>query len=657
MTMDYNDGPNIYELLSQNYHPPFDNSNYNDPLAQGTKHKYASSVSTHSTTQSRRPPAPKKRREQLQHHQHTTPLINDDEVSVSAFLSELNHDDYAQRQHQDITTPPDDFGTIKTCSPPCFQDTGTSPPDEISDWLQQDDEDTIMKNMLLQRQVTELQHILMEKEKELELYRKYMHFPIDFVKERARETFDQRQQECANDLNDLTTDMVLLSLLHSPSKPSDNVALPFAMKLFHQEWARKLGKKSSHKSSKNKEDRSSHQNLVGQQLQSNQDTGSIVTWEKLSSLGSGMSYLIMQYDQTLTLFLAIYISASSTTTPSNRSFMAMSATTGSRIKMIAGTINQKVDKDARQELFDQFINGTISQQSPSISSSPTISSRNNNSSSPNSSNTNHDHDDTHNAGNIKLTEIESLAVKETAKQCFMSFEGKMIIENESDRLEYLQEHCHALTPSSLTTAVDFFKQELEKVRNKTKKQLLRFQNYNTEKWDQPIEKVCYLILGKNRWEKLSNRERTLITGKYAFLRVRLEDLKKRNAKIKWDKLQDEFERFVQSYEKINWESLCYHFLLKDQIRFEQRKELESRTNTGLSNHQSTTFVHPAPLPPPPPPPSSRMMAATTITADDTITDIPTPASPPTPMIDHSELLLIHQQQHQHHITPLDAYLS
>jgi hypothetical protein len=232
-----------------------------------------------------------------------------------------------------------------------------------------------------------------------------------------------------------------------------------------------------------------------------------------------------------------------------------------------------------------------------------------------------------------------------------------------------------LTPSSLTTAVDFFKQELEKVRNKTKKQvslccscrwsslltscniqLLRFQNYNTEKWDQPIEKVCYLILGKNRWEKLSNRERTLITGKYAFLRVRLEDLKKRNAKIKWDKLQDEFERFVQSYEKINWESLCYHFLLKDQIRFEQRKELESRTNSGLSNHQNTTFVHPAPLPPPPPP-SSRMMAATTTTAEDTITDIPTPASPPTPMIDHSELLLIHQQQHQHHITPLDAYLS
>jgi hypothetical protein len=29
--MDYNDGPNIYELLSQNYHPPYDNSNYNDP--------------------------------------------------------------------------------------------------------------------------------------------------------------------------------------------------------------------------------------------------------------------------------------------------------------------------------------------------------------------------------------------------------------------------------------------------------------------------------------------------------------------------------------------------------------------------------------------------------------------------------------------------
>lgn len=65
--------------------------------------------------------------------------------------------------------------------------------------------------MHLERQVAELQHILVEKEKELELYRKYMHFPIDFVKERARETFDQRQKECASDLSDLTTDMVLVS--------------------------------------------------------------------------------------------------------------------------------------------------------------------------------------------------------------------------------------------------------------------------------------------------------------------------------------------------------------------------------------------------------------------------------------------------------------
>lgn len=155
-------------------------------------------------------------------------------------------------------------------------------------------------------------------------------------------------------------------------------------------------------------------------------------------------------------------------------------------------------------------------------------------------------------------------------------------------------------------------------------QLLRFQNYNTEKWDQPIDKVCYLILGKSRWEKLSSRERTLITGKYAFLRGRLEDLKKRNAKIKWDKLQDEFERWVQSYEKANWESLCYHFLLKDQIRFGQRKELESRTNDGLSNQQTANFIHPPPLPLPPS--SSRMMASATATTDDTIADTPIPAS-------------------------------
>ncbi|KAI8334584.1 hypothetical protein BC941DRAFT_431607 [Chlamydoabsidia padenii] len=489
-----------------------------------------------------------------------------------------------------------------------------------------------MKNMLLQRQVTELQHILVEKEKELELYRKYMHFPIDFVKERARETYDQRQQEGGNDVDDLTTDMVLLSLLHSPSKPSDSVALPFAMKLFHQEWMKKSGKKSSQKGIKKEKP-------TDQQLQSHQDTRSIVTWEKLSSLGS-----------------AIYISASSSNTPSNRSFMAMSATTGSRIQMIAGTLNQQVDKDARKVLFEQYINGTISQQASSITSSPTISSRNNNSGTPSSSNTNHDNDDTHITGKMKLTESECLAVKETAKQCFMSFDGKMIIENEADRLEYLQEHCHALTPSSLTIAVDYFKQELEKVRNKTKKQLLRFQNYNTEKWDQPIEKVCFLILGKSRWDKLSERERTLITGKYAFLRCRLEDLKKRNAKIKWDKLQDEFDRHVQCYGKDNWESISANWLLQDRHRFEQRKKLESMPNGGMSTQQNASFVHPAPLIPPPPPPS-RLLGSSNTISDNTTNDISNSENTIPPMTDHAELLLIHQQQHQHHITPLDAFLT
>ncbi|CAO3595469.1 unnamed protein product [Absidia cylindrospora] len=89
-------------------------------------------------------------------------------------------------------------------------------------------------------------------------------------------------------MDDLTIDMVLLSLLRSPSKPSGNVALPFAMQLFQQEWMKKLGKQINEEISK-------------QQLtKSNQDTGSIVTWEKHSNLGS-----------------AIYISASSTATSSN----------------------------------------------------------------------------------------------------------------------------------------------------------------------------------------------------------------------------------------------------------------------------------------------------------------------------------------------------
>ncbi|KAI8093492.1 uncharacterized protein BX664DRAFT_108583 [Halteromyces radiatus] len=254
--------------------------------------------------------------------------------------------------------------------------------------------------------------------------------------------------------------------------------------------------------------------------------------------------------------------------------MAMSATTGSRIHMIAGTLNEKVDTDARQSLFDQYINGTISQQSsPSITS--LANSPNNNTSNNNNSNS---VEDNITSSDTKLTEVEILAVKEAAKQCFMSFDGKMIIESESDRLEYLQEHCHGLSPSSLSIAADYFKQELEKVRNKTKKQLLRFQNYNTEKWDQPIGRVCYLILGKSRWEKLSDREKILITGKYAFLRKHLEDLKKRNAKIKWDKLQDQFERTVNAHGPDNWDLFCGYWLSLDQERYERRKEWESSSS-------------------------------------------------------------------------------
>ncbi|CAO3595470.1 unnamed protein product [Absidia cylindrospora] len=328
--------------------------------------------------------------------------------------------------------------------------------------------------------------------------------------------------------------------------------------------------------------------------------------------------------------------------------MSMSTTNGSRIQMIAGTLNQKVDKDTRQILFDQYINGTISHQSSPVNSSPTISSRNK-SSSP-SSNSINDIEDTHNSANTKLTETESLAVKETAKQCFMSFNGKMIIENEADRLEYLQEHCHTLTPSSLPAAVDYFKQELEKVRNKTKKQLLRFQNYNTEKWDQPIEKVCYLILGKSRWEKLSDREKKLITGKYAFLRIKLEELKKRNAKIKWDKLQDDFERCAKPNEEDNYDTLCGYWLSVDQARFEQRKEMESQSPPTTSNqsysHSAAATATTTTIPESDP---SIMSATNGTIHGSTISALP--------MLDHSELLLLHQQQHHHHITPLNTYLS
>ncbi|CAO3595468.1 unnamed protein product [Absidia cylindrospora] len=188
--MDYTE--NLFDLFSEDYQQQqFFNiaaSYDDDPVTQGTKHKYASSVSTQSTTQSRRPPAPKKRRQPQQ--QQARPLINDDEVSLSAFISDCNTADYDQHQSYDAITKPEDFTT--TFSPLSFQDSGISSPDDPKEVFGQEDEDidNVVKIMALQEKVTDLQQQLADKEYELDLYQKYMHFPIDFVKERARQAFD-----------------------------------------------------------------------------------------------------------------------------------------------------------------------------------------------------------------------------------------------------------------------------------------------------------------------------------------------------------------------------------------------------------------------------------------------------------------------------------
>ncbi|KAI8093491.1 uncharacterized protein BX664DRAFT_329834 [Halteromyces radiatus] len=217
--MDNNDDFNLLDLLERSYHQ-FDDQNNNDPSSIGIKHKYASSVSTQSTTQSRRPPAPKKRREQHQQQQQQqlqqlqqqqeqqqqhTPLLNDDNVSLSAFNPDHNPGGYdIQPQEQ-----PENAGL--TFSPSSFQDSGVSSPDDINEWLRHDDEENILKLMTLQRQLTDLQQVLLEKEQELELYRQYMHFPIQFVKERARQTYDQ-EKEKGNEIDNLSIDIILVIL-------------------------------------------------------------------------------------------------------------------------------------------------------------------------------------------------------------------------------------------------------------------------------------------------------------------------------------------------------------------------------------------------------------------------------------------------------------
>ncbi|ORX53203.1 hypothetical protein DM01DRAFT_1336392 [Hesseltinella vesiculosa] len=423
----------------------------------------------------------------------------------------------------------------------------------------------------------ELKLINREQQQKLEIYQQQLRFPTTIVKEAVAKAIEDRVIQSTDELNE---DLITQLLLSSWMNPKESLSLPFAIRQFRDEWkkqAKNLGSLSK---------KPSKQALVKSE--------STPTSSKQHStpLKDG----------------AIYITAAaSTATSSQHSFVAISTTSGSRVRMIASASKVEddnvIDDDTRRNLFEQFINGTI--PSPRTLPSPPETTA-----SP--------QDSQSHQGESKLTEAEEGAIKETTRKCFMAFDGKMIIESETERMEYLETNCPMIPPASRLSAAEFFKSELEKIRNKTKKQLLRHQNYSTDKWDRPIEEVCLLIVGKHRWERMAKDERYLICGKYAFLRMELENIRDRKAKVKWDKLQDEFERYVKGY-KGGWEQLCGYWISKDRQRFDQRKVhdigIHAENKDSPVNHLPTPSPlqqHPSPpaypvipiIPSQPPPPST-----------------------------------------------------
>ncbi|CAO3617454.1 unnamed protein product [Cunninghamella blakesleeana] len=537
--------------------------NWNE-VPHGLKH--TRSVNTESTTPSRKPPAPKKRRDKVKKKQDRQSSLNStqdtlqDQINLQLQATHLLDDDNIYINsiigNGLPTHTHEEFGPAT--SPSSFDGSGVSSQDEQNPIWSDKDEMPIVDTVTLQERVNQLEFALKEKEMELNQYKQHITFPTQYIKDCARQAF---QNKFTDEINE---DIIMLYLLQpSTSKSTDNnLTLPHAIVRFHQEWNKCLLQNSNPTDKK--------KNPVNQ-TRNNQD------------ISNYQSTTQSQYEK-LSCGSAIYISAASTTSSGVRPLPAPP-------QVHPDNLDLKIDAEMKWNLIEQYLNDYVPQTTSNSTSTNNNNDTSNNNTNNNNSNTNNNNNNNANnslmdnsakndamVASNKLSEAEKVIVKEAARQCFICFDGKMIIESESDRLEYLQEHC-SLPPSSLSAAVECFKLELEKVRNKTKKQLLRFQNYNTEKWDQPIEKVCYLILGKDRWERLSSREKTLITGKYAYLRTNLEDLKKRNAKIKWDKLQDDFERHIKGYEN-NWIGLCGYWINNDQLRFERRKCLEGGSSSS-----------------------------------------------------------------------------
>ncbi|KAI8063539.1 hypothetical protein BC940DRAFT_306973 [Gongronella butleri] len=480
----------------------------------GTKHEYPQSVSTVSTA--RRPPAPKMIRRE-------SPSDRIDPIDPIHFGNALS-EEYMYY----------------------------TPVDQVQE---------------LQMQLEELKIANQEQQRQLDAYHQQLRFTPSIVKEAATRSIEER---LITNTDELTEETISHHLMTAWINPKDSLTLPFAIRLFRDEWKKQAKEKTLNK-------RPSNQALAK---------------VKTEPLNTKESSPVFKDEGG-----AIYITAS-TANSSQQSFLAISTTSGSRVRMIAATVNdpsrrQAVDDETKNGLMHQFLEDGTNASPHTLPSPPD--------SAPSPQDTPH--------LDSKLNDAEIVAVKEVTRKCFMSFQGKMIIESQTERLDYLEKHCPVVAPISRVAAAEFFKSELEKVRNKTKKQLLRHQNYSTEKWNKPIQEVCALIVGKPVWDRMTKQEQCLISGKYAFLRIELENIRDRQAKVKWDKLQDEFERYVHGYDG-GWEQLCGYWISKDTTRYNQRMAAEQACTT----HTPETMPSSSPVPPPsqplPPTPSHARPAST-----------------------------------------------
>ncbi|CAO3626471.1 unnamed protein product [Cunninghamella echinulata] len=214
-----------------------DNSFY-EQLPHGSKHKYPASVATHSTTKSRKPPAQKKRREQDQQQQQpldqqdqlqlqlqATHLFDDDDIYINSIIGLPKHEEFGP-------------GT----SPSSFEDSGISSQDEHNHiWTTtatDKDKVPILDTIItLEQKIKDLELSLKEKEMELSQYQQHVSFPVQYIKECARQAFQNKYSD------ELTEETIKLYLLQpSSSKSNDILSLPLAIGRFQQEWNKYLGK-------------------------------------------------------------------------------------------------------------------------------------------------------------------------------------------------------------------------------------------------------------------------------------------------------------------------------------------------------------------------------------------------------------------------------